>query len=488
MKGDFTRDTFDSSKHFTRVLTQQGRVQLDADANEQTAILLYYMQALAADLIGPHGGPADIMGTDQDGLIKVNCGFEIIATEDRIRELPESDDRINELINILKDSEPPLLIGKGHYYVDGVLCENNDYIRFDDQPSYQLPDEDDFEGSHLIYLDVWERHLTYLEMEDTDGTVVSIRESALNGPDTATRAQLVWQIKMTDRIGDTDIPDGLPDGYDSWRNWVDEKWLNDWRSQWQQLNRGMLRARAFQPTPAPDDACITPPESRYRGAENQLYRVEIHNGGTAGNGATFKWSRENGSVIFPIREISTGSVTLYTLGRDERFGLRPGDWVEIVDDNYTLQNLSQRLLQVDTINYDDQIVTFKGGAAATVSQDVTKHALLRRWDQRVDDGVLDVTEIANAWIDLEDGVQIQFQPGGRYYTGDYWLIPARTATGEVEWPGPKNTPEARPPRGIVHHYAPLWIISATDGSITADSDGDLRRKFTQLWMLEPPQS
>ena len=47
MKGDFTRDTFDASNHFTRVLMQQGRVQLDADWNEQTAILLHYLQSLA---------------------------------------------------------------------------------------------------------------------------------------------------------------------------------------------------------------------------------------------------------------------------------------------------------------------------------------------------------------------------------------------------------------------------------------------------------
>ena len=38
MKGDFSRDTFDPAKQFTRVLMQQGRVQLDADWNEQIAI------------------------------------------------------------------------------------------------------------------------------------------------------------------------------------------------------------------------------------------------------------------------------------------------------------------------------------------------------------------------------------------------------------------------------------------------------------------
>jgi len=57
MKGDFTRYTFDRTRHFSRVLMQQGRVQLDADWNEQAAILLHYLRALAADMIGPFGGP-----------------------------------------------------------------------------------------------------------------------------------------------------------------------------------------------------------------------------------------------------------------------------------------------------------------------------------------------------------------------------------------------------------------------------------------------
>src|SRR5690349_1269515 len=90
MKGDFTRDTFDERNRFTRVLMQQGRVQLDADWNEQVSALLHYIQTLAADLIGPYGGP------QQD------LGFRI-------------------------SSHPALsndfFIGAGHYYVDGILCE-----------------------------------------------------------------------------------------------------------------------------------------------------------------------------------------------------------------------------------------------------------------------------------------------------------------------------------------------------------------------------
>ena len=41
MKGDFSRDTFNPRKHYAGVLMQQGRVQIDADWNEQQSIARY---------------------------------------------------------------------------------------------------------------------------------------------------------------------------------------------------------------------------------------------------------------------------------------------------------------------------------------------------------------------------------------------------------------------------------------------------------------
>ena len=48
-----------------------------------------------------------------------------------------------------------------------------------------------------------------------------------------------------------------------------------------------------------DDPCELPPVAGYSGLENQTYRVEIHEGGAPGT-ATFKWSRDNGSVAIPV--------------------------------------------------------------------------------------------------------------------------------------------------------------------------------------------
>ena len=56
MYGDFSRMTFSRAKAYTGVWSQQGRVQLDADANEQTAIVLDWLRTLAVDFIGPFGG------------------------------------------------------------------------------------------------------------------------------------------------------------------------------------------------------------------------------------------------------------------------------------------------------------------------------------------------------------------------------------------------------------------------------------------------
>ena len=70
-----------------------------------------------------------------------------------------------------------------------------------------------------------------------------------------------------------------------------------------------------------------------------------------------------------------------------------------------------------------------------------------------------------------------------YRTGDYWLIPARTATGDVEWPrNDKKEPIAVEPHGVEHHYAPLaYAILNSDGKVDNDKIADLRRTLIQLW-------
>lgn len=481
MKGDYSRDTFDPAKQFIRVLMQQGRVQLDADSNEQTSILLYYLQSLARDLIGPAGGPKDFLG------------FEIMVLGQTQADLKVQN----------------FTIGLGRYYVDGLLVESilpafvrpgTETVRFGapesttttdteigrlkapqlsyyEQPSYPLdPELNPLKMPFLVYLDVWERHLCYVEDPD-------IREVALQGPDTAARSKIVWQVKTA--LVSIEVPEQVTctgfEKSDLWKRIV---------GNLQAENRGHLKARANAPTDS-DEPCLVAPEARYRGEENQLYRVEVHRAGVVGdinNGATFKWSRENGSVVFPIQTREGRSVTLENLGRDDRFSLEIGDWVEVVDDDYTLLNKAEPLLRVEDIDRTSMRITLSAAPQGTVGEDVNKHPLVRRWDQqegnpttgglKLANGSALIVESNSSWLSLEDGIQIQFQSGARYRTGDYWLIPARTETGDVEWPGPVGEPRALPPHGVEHHYAPLALVFSKP---TALGPGfgvtDLRHRF-----------
>ena len=272
-----------------------------------------------------------------------------------------------------------------------------------------------------------------------------------------------------------------------------------------------------------EDPCIIPPESRYRGSENQLYRVEVHRGGKAWDGAdgtlknaaTFKWSRENGSIVFPLRSLEGKTAVVEHLGADGRLGLHVGDWVELVDDRTELGNSAEDdpraptkpgpLLQVTAIDPIDLKVTLSLPADADRPMPVynneedakEKHALLRRWDQqagrpasnmKASAGALAIVEKPSAdkdnWLALEDGIQVQFEPGGYYRTGDYWLIPARTATGDVEWPGTVENPTAMPPHGIDHHYAPLAVVHVNGNAVEVTER--CRRLLVLTFKADPP--
>jgi len=512
MKADLTRRSHDVAKSFSRVVMQQGRVQLDADWNEQAAITLHAMRRLARDI----GGQA---WTSDNGFLPLDIAIG-----------PVTDD---------------VAFTPGTFYVDGVLCENaatavaltldanNPNVlgvaqwTVDDQPFaigqfLQLSDGPAVAGSPIckitavdyangkvtvndasslanaanpqavrvvtyltqpfmpsppalfpgkgpteLYLDVWERLITSVEDD-------SIREVALNGPDTAARTKVIWQVRTTPR------PPSRGRG-----NQVNASVSAATIAQAQQpLNRGLLRARV-QPSAPSTDPCAISPTSRYRGPENQLYRVEVHDGGALASAPTFKWSRENGSVVFavlgpPAPGAGVVTVALASLGRDDRSGLAEGDWVELQDDNLVFANAAQMaaigpLLQVQSIDRAARHVTLTGVAPAGFGADPTLKPLIRRWDQKAGDpaaggvdlsagGVIAIQ--AGTWFDLEDGVQVLFEAAAsaKYRSGDYWLVPARVATGDVIWPTELDAdgdpqPVARAPDGIDHHYAPLAVVA-----------------------------
>ena len=114
------------------------------------------------------------------------------------------------------------------------------------------------------------------------------------------------------------------------------------------------------------------------------------------------------------------------MGRDECLTLKPGDWVEVSDDDIAVGGQAGPLAQVDTVDRDTLTVTLKLPVGVTSlppyaeTDAPSKHPLLRRWDHAGDPaaygGELPITEAMTpdqGWIPLEDGVQIWFAKGRR---------------------------------------------------------------------------
>ena len=525
MKGDFSTIR-DRRNAYSRLLGQQGRVQLDSDMNEQSAIQQRLMRTLIIDLLGRAGGPRD------------DCGFGL------------SDWKAGDG----KPRQHDFLIGAGRYYVDGILVENDSPVAYADQPHFPGPPLLDNGTSYLAYLDVWERHVTYLEDE-------AIREVALGGPDTCTRVQTVWQVRTV--AADTRVPPkadpkeprdnlptngaplptrDLPSGNSApsaeltaaqeklaeiKKQLADDDRLTSAQRARLEKVAGALEARIKElasgietgqpripaPRPAPveddhpcttllapieawtsgtmtarlpdeapaDTPCVLPIESRYRGLENHFYRIEIHAGGdTADANAvpTFKWSRENGSVATRF---------LGAKGPDTRVasarGLAAGNWVEISTEADEFAGRPGALRRVNRVEGD----VLSLDAAVSVPQNAT-NPVVRRWDQAASDAQA-LTDGAIAivpgkgeqgWIPIENGIEVQFSEGP-YRTGDYWWITARVETGEIDWPqDAAGAPKALAPAGIEHHYAPLFMVQAIDKSPFTALVEDCRCLFARL--------
>ncbi len=422
MKGDFTRLTFRSVKHYSGVRLQQGRVQLDADWNEQMDIQAYRDETATRDVLGPCSGPFQ------------EAGFDITITNGN-----------------------NLIIRPGRYYVDGILCINDGPVPFTAQPD--LPGEPlpTAVGTYLAYLDVWQRHLTALEDP-------RIREVALNGPDTATRTKTVWQVKM-EAVGEDAI-------------------CNQFGLGWKPISTqstGQLRAQA-EPGGPSAGPCIVPAGAGFRRLENQLYRVEIHTPGQARlTGAetitaSFKWSRDNGSVVARLSDIDGNELTVSTPVKDAVLGFAAGHWVELSDEGRTLRGEPGFLVQLASVAGDTLTVKAWPNDNPLTLDDFGALPTVRRWDS---EGEIPVTP--GAFIELEDGVEIAFAEGD-YRTGDYWLISARSLSGDVEWPQDESLeppePLFEPRHGIEHHYCPLALLQF-NGQIWSPSN-DCRTLFLPL--------
>jgi hypothetical protein len=475
MTFDCSRFSFNSWNDYLGVVMQQGRVQLDSDWNEWLSELARRMQAGTMDTVGRAVYPT----TTPFGF-KINAFLDNSGTQH-------------------------VSIGAGRMYVDGLSAENHGPaaaapwdpslaelswtapgaaevdVDFTAQPYYPGAALPSGNGPYLAYLDVWRRPVSFLIDPSLVETAVAV--------DTTGRLQTVWQVRLLDvssvsggvicSTPDADIP------------------------PWQALVAPSAARLTTNVVPSPQAApCAISPTTGYTGQENQLYRVQIHQGGTANASggvanpsATFKWSRDNASVITAVTAInpatssaqaSTSQLTVQSTGRDQTLSFQPGDWIEITDDVMELDGAATggptgELHQIDTNGVVKAARTItlvtpvSAGLATRLAGPVNTHTRICRWDMNAGNGKVLLSDGATLWVDLslvgtgqipvpppgtalilENGVTVAFDLNpttGSFHVHDFWTFPARTANGSV---GPLT--EA-PPMGVHHHYARLSVVT-----------------------------
>lgn len=428
MSGDYTRLTFDAIKAFRGVRKQQGRVSLDSDFNEFGDILDRHSRSEMYDTVGQAVVP-----------ITTPDGFKIDVAAGK------------------------LTIGVGRAYVDGLQAEcfgdltklvrddtlggvyGSAAVAYDKQPFYYQPNFPALSTAagktDLVYLDVWKREVTVFE----DG---ALRDPALGGPDTATRMQTAWQVKILRDVAASSCV--VPPA--SWAALIAP-------------STGQLTATATPAAPSPGP-CVIEPLGGYTGLENRLYRVEIHRGGTVdglpGTTALFKWSRDDASLAASVSGITSVSptesiITVVSTGRDAWMRFAFQDYVELLDDQVEFamreRDIGGQIARILSVNH--------ATGEIHVDRDLSgffqagQHARIKRWDTATPlDPALRNTNAGTA-IPLEEGITVTFGPaaGDKLRAGDFWVFAARTADGSID------TLTAAPPLGILHHFAELALVT-----------------------------
>jgi hypothetical protein len=272
--------------------------------------------------------------------------------------------------------------------------------------------------------------------------------------------------------------------------------VSDYSLPWP-VSSGQL---ATQPISAPKTGpCCMTAGVGYTGAENQLYRIEIHTpGGPGGAGATFKWSRENASVQTAVTAIGTGptnagptaaALTVQSLGRDQVLGFQNGNWIEITDEWHDNAGLPGELYKIDHVDIPTSSIVLTSQLSANFSSTTLSNSAytrIVRWDQSgwvdnvesgsqqqyVDlDGTLASGELKGTLgipipsdgspVVLENGVAVTFSlslSNGSFQPMDFWTFTARASDGTI------SQPISTAPQGIAHHFTNLGIVTFSTSS------------------------
>ena len=281
MGSDRALISFNRSRDYRSVVTQQGRVTLEADINEQNTIASEALRVETIDIVGPAGTP-------DDGY-KVSVG-----------------------------AEGHVWVGPGIMYLGGWRLSLVKSVDVASQPEWLDQPDQLKEGRQLVALLAIEQEVSAVEDQ-------ALREVALGGPDTAARTKLMQHLVRLRTTQET-----CPT--------VDElaKLLEESGLVLNPNTLGLTFANAtlqvsFFPPSQPSDPCCPPAQGGYLGADNQLVQVTVSSYDANKKTGTLLWGWNNASFLYRASVVNNSTVLqLSPAPVDAEHSPQPNQVVEVL--------------------------------------------------------------------------------------------------------------------------------------------------------------
>ena len=402
MAGDRSRISYSQSRKYREVVSQQGRVLLEADSNEGQRIFSEEVRHHTLDFVGPCGTPDD--------------GYKITA--------PPAD----------------FQIGPGTMYVSGIRTTLEQTITYTKQPDWldtaqpQPWTQDLFrpvnqltQGSSNVILLLREQEITAVEDP-------ALREVALGGPDSAARTRLLQRIAAIPLEGSTcaAAAAAFPAFWSSLGLVYNPKTA-------ELLSRARLQVSMVQTAPPPSP-CDPPSASGYLGADNQLIRVQVVEFDAVKQQGKLLWGYHNASTLYRVKALDATTLELASRPVAGEFEPKSGQIAQVLssaaeiappsagafpDGAYAAALTGHRAKLNAAYAAETRRVTLPAVLPAIFPlASTTPPLFLRLWEEEL---LFDL----NAPIILTGtGLQVTITAAsaGPLYLGDYWSIAVRPLT------------------------------------------------------------
>ena len=453
MSSDRARISYDEKQQYRSVVTQQGRVSLESDWNEQGQIVGEEIRKEALDFVGPSGAPGDGYALAKGGGA---------GTFD-------------------------LSLSPGALYIGGLRVSLDQALNYGNQPDW-LDNGIDPDWVAVPSTTPATKEYVYLLLREQEVSAVedsALREVALGGPDSAARTRLVQRIVRTP-TAQADCPSALNDLLKN--HWQQQGLAFDFTTM--RLASKATLTLAFDTAKTSSDPCQPQSAGGYLGAENQLIQVKICYADNTKKTYKLLWGYDNASYLYRVSDLSSNQqLLLNTQPVDSFHQPAKNQAVEVLLAAAQLPNgeyvaTDHGFATLLSANYDPnlQAVALTDPLPAGYPQNHASYLnsppiFLRVWQEEI--SFVPGTSVPLGGTGLN--VTLNADPNGLFHIGDYWVFAVRPGTpaSNQVYPARYNSNTPQPPDGPRLWACPLALVDwqATPGVL------DCRNHFDSLVVL-----